>query len=188
MQSDMTEGNAVLGERVRELRLDKSMTLKALAAASGLSAGMLSQIENNLVDPSLATLRKLATVFDSSIAALFTEPNTAAVHISTPSTRRMIGSRTGEVQYERLTPGRGDLEVLKTDIPPGHSSSSEAWGHPSSECVYVVRGIFTIEVDGETYELAEQQSITFDSRLQHRYMNLSDSVTTILIAVTPPAP
>lgn len=164
------------------------MTLKGLAAASGLSTGMLSQIENNVADPSLATLRRLAMVFDSSIAALFTEPNVATVHISTPSTRRIIGSLTGEFQYERLTPGRGDLEVLKTDIPPGHSSSSEAWSHPSSECVYVIRGVFTIEVDGETHELTEEQSITFDSRLQHRYLNLSDDVTTILIAVTPPSP
>jgi transcriptional regulator with XRE-family HTH domain len=163
------------------------MTLKGLAAASGLSTGMLSQIENNVADPSLATLRKLATVFDSSIAALFTEPNTEAVHISTPSTRRVIGSRTGEFRYERLTPGRGDLEVLKTDIPP-HSNTSVAWGHPSSECVYVMRGVLTIEVDGKTHELTEEQSITFDSRLHHRYLNLSDSVTTILIAVTPPAP
>jgi transcriptional regulator with XRE-family HTH domain len=164
------------------------MTLKGLAAASGLSAGMLSQIENNVADPSLATLRRLATVFDSSIAALFTEPNVEAVHISTPSTRRIIGSRTGEFQYERLTPGRGDLEVLKTDILPGHSSGSGAWSHPSSECVYVIRGVLTIEVDGKTYELTEEQSITFDSRLCHRYLNLSNDVTTILISVTPPSP
>jgi transcriptional regulator with XRE-family HTH domain len=163
------------------------MTLKDLAAASGLSTGMLSQIENNIADPSLATLRRLATVFDSSISALFTEPSVEAVHISTPSTRRIIGSRASEFQFERLTPGRGDLEVLKTDIAPGHSSSSKSWGHPSSECVYVIRGVLTIEVGGETHELAEEQAITFDSRLHHRYMNLSDSVTTILIAVTPPA-
>jgi transcriptional regulator with XRE-family HTH domain len=181
-------GMQLLGERVRKLRLDRAMTLKSLAAASGLSTGMLSQIENNVVDPSLATLRKLATVFDSNIAALFTESTAAAVHISSASNRRIIGSRTGEVQYERLTPGRGDLEMLKTDILPGHSSSNEAWGHPSTECIYVIRGVLTIEVGGETHELIEDQSITFDSRLPHRYLNLSDSVTTILMAVTPPIP
>jgi quercetin dioxygenase-like cupin family protein len=164
------------------------MTLRELAEKSGLSAGMLSQIENDAADPSLVSLRKLANVFDADISALFTDPDVAPVHVSTPSSRMRLVTPGGEFAYERLTPGRGDLEMLRAIIPPGESTSPQTWGHPSSECAYVISGDLIVEVGDSTHELHTGDSISFDARMPHRYHNTSTEPTTFVLAVTPPTP
>src|SRR5689334_16588035 len=134
------EVTAVLGERLRELRQSKGLTLKQLADRADVSTGLLSQIENGTTDPSLATLRKLSEVFEAEIASLFAEPNAPLVHVSRPGERKRISAPRGAIAYERLTPGRGDLEVLHAELAPGDTSSSEPRGHDSTECVLVLTG------------------------------------------------
>lgn len=178
----------MLGEQLRRLRRDSGMTLRELAERSGLSTGMLSQIENGSADPSLGSLRKLAAVFDAEISSLFSDPDVAAVHISVPDNRMRLMTPGGEFAYERLTPGRGDLEMLRAVIPPGESTSAQAWGHPSTECVYVVSGELVVEVNDVAHPLHENESMTFDARMPHRYRNLSPHDATFVLAVTPPTP
>lgn len=80
----------MLGDRLRDLRQQHSLTLRQLATAAEVSPALLSQIENGATDPSLATLRKLAQVFDTSIAELFSEPEAPAVHLSRAGTRSRL--------------------------------------------------------------------------------------------------
>lgn len=180
----------MLGDQLRRLRRDSGMTLRELAEKSGLSTGMLSQIENGSADPSLSSLRKLATVFDAEISSLFSDPDAAvdSVHVSVPAQRMRLMTPGGEFAYERLTPGRGDLEMLRAVIPPGEATSPQSWGHPSTECVYVISGELLVEAGGSEYTIRENESITFDSRLPHRYRNPSQHETIIVLAVTPPTP
>ncbi|MYU22681.1 cupin domain-containing protein [Streptomyces sp. SID8352] len=178
----------MLGDRLRELRHTRGLTLRELAGEAGVSAALLSQIENGNADPSVATLRKLAGVFDSDIAALFSEPNAPMVHISRPGTRSLLSAPQGRITYERLTPGRGDLEVLRANLAPGDVSSAEPWAHPSSECALVLSGTIVVEINEENHELLAGDSVTFDSRLPHRYLNTSREPAALVIAVTPPTP
>lgn len=178
----------MLGDRLKALRQAKGLTLRELSERTGLSVSMLSQIENGAADPSLGSVRKLAEVFEASIATLFSDPDAPAIHISRPGERHSLGVADASFAYERLTPGRGDLEVLRAEIPPGQATSPRLWGHPSTECAYVISGELTVELGAERVTLATGESVTFDSREPHRYLNESDGVTTIIIAVTPPSP
>lgn len=54
----------MLGEQIRNIRKSRDFTLKALAEQTGLSIGYISQIERNLTDPSLSTLRKISAALD----------------------------------------------------------------------------------------------------------------------------
>lgn len=178
----------MLGDRLRELRRQHGLTLRQLATAADVSPALLSQVENGGTDPSLATLRKLAKVFDGSIATLFADPNAPAVHVSRPGERKRLSAPTGRIAYDRITPGRGELEVLQADLSPGDVSSDEPWSHASTECALVIAGTAVVEVDGERHELVAGEAITFDSRLPHRYRNDSEQPARIVIAVTPPTP
>lgn len=180
--------NFQLGSRVRGLRTERKLSLRALSKLSGISVAMLSQIENDQVEPSLASLRKLATVFNESIATLFLEPLAPAVHISRLGERMHLNAPKGEVKYQRLTPGRGDLEVVYAEFMPGDCSSSALWSHASTECAYVLNGTICIEIGDEKYMLEEGEAITFDSLLPHRYVNSSAKNSTLIISITPPSP
>ncbi|MEU4245084.1 helix-turn-helix domain-containing protein [Actinoplanes sp. NPDC026619] len=178
----------MIGDRLRDLRMKRGLSLRKLAAAAEVSPGLLSQIENSSTDPSLSTIRKLAAVFDEPISSLFEEPDAPAVHISRPGDRPQLTASGGHNAYERLTPGRGDLEVLLGRLEPGESSSAQCWAHASTECALVIEGELTAEVAGVHYRISPDQSITFDSRLAHRYLNTGPVTARFVVSVTPPNP
>ncbi|MCW3839546.1 cupin domain-containing protein [Micromonospora yasonensis] len=178
----------MIGDRLHELRTARGLSLRTLAAEAGVSATLLSQIERGVTEPSLATLRRLATVFGESVASLFADPAPLSVWISRPGERMTLGAPNGQIRYERLTPGNGQLEVLHATLAPGEVSSEESWSHPSLECAFVVAGTLTVEVDRATYTVAAGESITLDSRQPHRYRNTSDTTTEIVLAINPPTP
>lgn len=178
----------MIGERLKELRTARNLSLRDLAAQAGVSATLLSQVERSITDPSLETIRRLAAVFGESITSLFAEPSAPSVWISRPGNRTKLTAPAGQVSYERLTAGQGDLEVLRAVLEPGQVSADEPRGHPSSESVYVIRGELIAQIAGVDYLVASGESISFDARLAHRYRNDSATATEILLSITPPSP
>jgi len=178
----------VLNERVRLLRKERGLSLRQLAEATGLSAALLSQVERGTTDPSLSTVRKLAVVLGADLPTLFAEDTPTGAHVSRPGQRPLLSAGNGSMLYERLTPGRTDLEVLKGRLEPGQATSEEPWGHPSTECSVVLFGTLVAEVGGVRHELRSGESITFDSRLPHRYLNDSVEPAEYLMSCTPPNP
>lgn len=164
------------------------MSLRQLAALADVSPTLLSQIERSVTDPSLETMRRLAGVFGESVASLFSDTVAPSVWISRPGERSMLTAPKGRVSYERLTAGNGQLEVLRAVLQPGEISADEPRGHASTECVYVVSGELTAQIDGVEYPVVAGESISFDSRLPHRYRNSSSTQTEIILSVTPPNP
>ncbi|QCB92680.1 cupin domain-containing protein [Cellulomonas shaoxiangyii] len=178
----------MLGDRLRALRHQHGLTLRQVADATGLSTALLSQIENGRTDPSVTTLRKLARVFEADMASLFRDPDAPAVHVSRPGERFRMAAPAGLITYERITPGRGDFEVLRAELAPGDVSSEHAWGHDSTECVYVLTGEVVVEVGAQTHHLGAGDAVTFDSREPHRYANTSGAPASFLLTVSPPTP
>jgi transcriptional regulator with XRE-family HTH domain len=178
----------MVGTRLRELRDGRGLTLRELSAETGLSATLLSQIERGVTEPSLKSLRMLANVFGESVAKLFDDDTSLTVHVSKAGERSRIMSPKGQVQYERMGPSNGQLEVLRGVLRQGEASSEEQWGHPSVECAYVMRGTLTVSVGRTTYTVAEGDAITIDSRQPHRYANETSDTVEYILAVTPPTP
>ena len=178
----------MIGEQLRRLRTRRGLSLRALAAEAGVSATLLSQIERGVTEPSLATLRRLAGVFGASLATLFEDPSAPALWISRPGERSMLHGPRGQIGYERLTPGNGQLEVLRGVLRPGEATSDQPWSHASLECAFVVAGTLTAEVDGVRHAVARGEAITFDSRQPHRYLNDSTEPVEFILSVHPPMP
>ncbi|GAB3989844.1 XRE family transcriptional regulator [Actinoallomurus acanthiterrae] len=178
----------MIGTQLRELRTKRGLSLRALAAEAGLSPTLLSQVERGVTEPSLATLRRLAGVFGESVASLFDDAAAPSVWVSRPGERSTLSGPRGLVRYERLTPGNGQLEVLRAVLPPGVATSEEPWAHSSVECAYVIAGTLTVEIAKVTHQIAAGESITFDSRQPHRYINPSGDQVEYIVSVTPPSP
>lgn len=178
----------MLGRRLRELRDGRGLTLRELSAETGLSATLLSQIERGVTEPSLKSLRMLAKAFGESVATLFDDEASLSVHVSKAGERSRITSPKGHVQYERMGPGNGQLEVLRGVLEPGETSSEEQWSHPSVECAYVVRGTLTVTVARSTHQVVAGDAVTIDSRQPHKYGNDTASTVEFILAVTPPTP
>lgn len=178
----------MIGEQLRRLRTERGLSLRALGDQVGLSATLLSQVERGVTDPSLSTVRRLAEVFGESITALFDDGPGSSVWISSPGTRSILRGPHGSVGYERVTPGNGQLEVLRGVLAPDEATSPELWSHPSVECAYVLVGELVVEIGAVLHTVGEGDAVTFDSRQPHRYLNQSERGVEFLLSVTPPSP
>ena len=178
----------MLGKRLNELRVARGLSLRALAKDAGVSPTLLSQIEREVTEPSLNTLRALSAVFGESMAALFLDPEAPSVWLSRPGERTHIIGPKGAVSYERLTRGNGPMEVLRAVFVPGQFSVAETVSHPSVECIYVIRGTMTVELAGVPHQVQAGEAISFEAIHAHRYVNHGDVDAEIILSVTPPIP
>lgn len=177
----------VLGPRLRALRLEKGLSVRQLAAQVGVSAATISQVERDINDPSLSTLRRLARALETPLFDLFTTPGEVTHHVTRADERALALSQQGEVEYWRLSPPGAQIEVLEGILAPGASSSEEVWSHPAQECAAVITGTVVLELGTETHELKAGDSAYFDSRVPHRYVNRSRRVAKYIVSVNPPS-
>jgi transcriptional regulator with XRE-family HTH domain len=178
---------APLGHRIREMRSARGLTLSALAGATGLSTGLISQVERGLADPSLETLRRVAKVLEVPLFSLFRQEDMTCVAVVRKNRRTQIKSPDQNIVYSRISPGSGRIEVLHGELGPHSASAPEPWAHPSEECLVVLSGGLVIEVAGREYELTEGDSCYFDSHLPHRYRNPHEETAEFIVTVTPPS-
>ena len=176
-----------LGQRIRELRSSRGLTLTALADEADLSTGLISQVERGLADPSLETLRRIAKVLEVPIFSLFQQDSGAVVSVVRKDRRMRVQSPDHDIVYSRVSPGRGRLEVLHGRLGPHSASAAEPWSHPSEECLVVLFGALIVEVSGAEYTLEEGDSCYFDSSLPHRYRNPHAESAEFIVTVTPPS-
>ncbi|MCY0900438.1 MAG: cupin domain-containing protein [Firmicutes bacterium] len=177
----------MLGQRLRSLRHERGLSLKQLSEQAGISIALLSQVERDQLDPSLDTLRKLAKALNVPLFTLFHEPTDNGIAVVRRSRRASLIAGPGAVAYSRISPGFGRLEMLEGVLEPGAMSSPELWEHNSEECAVVLEGTLTVEFSDEVHVLSAGDSIYFDSKRAHRYINRGNERCIYIVAVTPPS-
>ncbi|WP_028937243.1 helix-turn-helix domain-containing protein [Pseudonocardia spinosispora] len=177
----------MVGNRIRGLRTARGMTISELARHADVSTGLISQVERDLTDPSLATIRKIARALDVPLFSLFEEIEGEELTVVRRKERMQVQSATGGITYSRVSAGRGRLEVLEGTLAPGSASAPEPWSHPSEECVLVTEGTLIVEVAGRESSLEAGDSCYLDSRVPHRYRTGERAGATFIVSITPPS-
>jgi transcriptional regulator with XRE-family HTH domain len=176
-----------LGRRIRELRLGRSFSLKQLAAGAGVSASLVSQIENNRVDPSLSTLRKIALTMGVPVFALIAESEPDEASFVPRSKRRRVSFPQGGPEYEIIHSELSKkMAVMIGTLPPGGMTSEEPLPHDGEECLVILKGCVRVEFQAGGRELREGDSLYFDSSAPHRLVNPGRTVCRYYLIITPP--
>ena len=184
------EPGAVLGQRMRLMRQRREWTLQELAVRSGLSVGMLSQIERGLSSPSIRSLQRLADVFAVPIGWFFSEAGAAPqgpAWVQRRSQRRVLDLSAKGITKELLSPeGEGQIELMRITVEPGGSSGEAPYQHAGEDAGTVLEGILHLEVGGVSSSLQAGDSFRFASTLLHRFSNVGPLRCVVVWAVTPP--
>ncbi|ATW26680.1 helix-turn-helix domain-containing protein [Candidatus Formimonas warabiya] len=173
-------------KRIQELRKEKNMTITALANAADTSRSLISQIEGGYTCPSLQTLEKIVKALDTTLSDFFkvdsqeTEENDFVVKADKRQIRYLPDSQN--TYYLLSEAVHQNIEFLLTDYPP-HSDvdSYEYFAHEGLEFFWIVEGQIHLTVDGKTSVLNKGDSGCFNSRLQHRYVNQSDTCAQLVL-------
>jgi transcriptional regulator with XRE-family HTH domain len=163
--------------RLRGARVAAQLSLRELSRRVGISASMLSQIENGRAQPSVATLYALVSSLSLSLDTLLTG-NAARVEkpadpVVTAAERAVLVMDTG-VTWERLTAGPDPMvDALLVTYPPGSGSSSGGglMSHAGREYGYLLSGRLTVRLGFESFVLEPGESVSFDSAIPHAYVN-----------------
>jgi transcriptional regulator with XRE-family HTH domain len=177
-----------LGQRVRQLRRARRLTLRQLAATAGVTESFLSQVERDVASPSIASVQRIAHALGLSIAQLFAGPLPTGRVVRREMRRRI--SYPGLKAVDEFLTGSNDgkLQVILSTIEPGGGTGAEPYTHESDEEVVVVlEGLLELWVADEHHVLRQGDAITYDSRLPHRNMNTADHPARVLFCLTPPS-
>lgn len=177
-----------LGLVLRAARIAEHLSVETLAAAAGVSAGSISQLERGRGNPSFLTLRRLAAALHVPLGHFLQGPETGPMVVRADERKRLHLPREHGLIYELLTPDLGGkLEVLRSQIPAGFDNRERPFQHAGEECVHLLGGALRVGIAGRRYELVEGDSITYDSSVPHWWVNASGASAEIIGAVTPPS-
>ncbi|GAA2385404.1 cupin domain-containing protein [Streptomyces coeruleofuscus] len=187
-----------VGARIRQARLERGTSLRALAREVGVSASLVSQIETGKSQPSVSTLYAITTVLGISVESLFDArasspmagadshgavPPALAAFAADPGRRigPLVGAGEREtleldsgVVWERLgrVPG-ADVDFLLVTYRPGGSSSGSGglMRHTGTEYGYLTSGELILTLGFDEYTVRPGDAVSFESTTPHRYRN-----------------
>ena len=180
-----------IAEKLRSLRLRKSMGLAQLAAHTGLSAAMLSKLENARLVPTLPTLVRIATVFDVGLDYFFTDPRKRhVVAISRKDERIKLPSdaKSPDAAYDfeslnfRATERKLNAFLAHFHDPPPAKIAPHS--HAGLEFLYVIDGKLEISIGTEIYQLSKGDAIYFDPIQKHAYRSRGPGHCTAVVVTT----
>src|SRR5215208_3208324 len=182
-QSDAVSVN--IGERLRELREARNISMRALAARSGLSANALSMIERGRASPSLSTLYKLADALGISITSFFSSDSERKQVVFLKANERTRMSFTRGV-FEGLGGEQfvGRVEPFLLTLESNANSGPRTMTHTGHEFVFCLRGELEYQVERQIFQLSAGDSLLFAAHLKHRWKNIGGTVVTALIIIS----
>lgn len=192
-----------IGERLREERVRRGISVRGLARDIGVSASLISQIETDKSRPSVSTLYAITNALGISVEELFGShgggdgdvPAQAAdaspsgnQRVTGPDRQRLVGPVVQPMHRELLTLESGVTWERLGQLPDSHvdfllityqpgatsSSSGQLMRHSGTEYGYVISGELILTLGFDEHRLATGDAISFESSTPHGYRNEGD--------------
>ncbi|CEJ13788.1 HTH-type transcriptional regulator PuuR [bacterium YEK0313] len=180
-------GDERLGETIRLLRQRAGLSIQDVATSTGLSTGMISQVERALATPSIRTLRLLSIALAVPISYFFEVRETAETsrYIVRRNDRRLLRLTASGVLKEALTPAeKGELEFYELTLNPGGSSGTDFFQHTGEKAGYVLAGRLRLWLNHEAHELDAGDSFRFPSTVPHMFDNPTQAIARVIWVTT----
>lgn len=181
-----TARDVQVGVRLRALRSEMGLSLRALAELSKLNVNTLSLIENGRTSPSVSTLQQIAQTLQVPISSFFEVES---------DLKRVVFQKQGQRPHATFTHGnledlgagmqRFGAEPLIITLNPHADSGKTPIVHTGREFVFCLEGIVIYCVDDQTYLLEPGDSLMFEAYLPHRWRNHTEAPARMLLVLCP---
>lgn len=176
-----------IGQRLKHVRLHSGLSQRALAKRAGVTNGLISQIEQNSVSPSIASLKKILDVLSLSLADFFISGD-GGVPDYFYERKQLPDLGSGDVAIFLVGAGipHRAMSVLHEVYPPGADTGPQMLSHAGEEGGVITKGRIEISVAGKVKVLGPGDAYYFESRLPHRFRNVGNTRCEIISANSPP--
>jgi transcriptional regulator with XRE-family HTH domain len=180
-----------LGEKLRTLRLRKSMGQVELGKHTGLSAAMLSKLERGKLYPTLPTLLRIAMVFGVGLDYFFTDERKRHVVSIVRKSERMSfpetpGRSAISYHFESLDfkAAERKLNAFYAEFESLPAEKLRMHQHPGIELLYVISGSLELTIGSDAYVLDQGDAVYFDSAVRHSYRRSGSNHCSAMIVTT----
>lgn len=173
-----------IGIKIKQLRLALSLTQEELADRCELTKGYISQLENDLTSPSIATLADILSALGTNFADFFSkEAEEKLVFKSSDYFEKISSDNT--VTWLVPNSQKNMLEPIMMTINSG-CTSTEDMPHEGEEFGYILAGKLKLHIGAKTCLLEEGDSFYYTSDKKHFLENIGDATAKVLWVSTPP--
>ncbi len=191
MEKNEEEKYLQIGEKVKRFREDNSLTLKDMAERTGLSAAVLSQIENHLISPPLGTLIRLTRALNLRPGHFFDQHPDRPFTIVRREERRPVSrfaSKRGiqyGYSYESLGHDMKDrhMEPFLVTLEPATLATPKPASHDGEEFLFVLEGEMEVTLGEHSDVLQPGDAIYYDSNIPHLVQCKGEDKAVILAVI-----
>lgn len=180
-------GTESIGRKVRELRTERGLSVRTLAARAGFSPSFISQMEAETVSPSIASLEKVAQELGVSLGQFFSSLESAPREVVRKVERHEHESGWSKSTVALLAdgaPGR-KLSAVEISVGPGGTSGKRAAFGAQEAVVLVLSGELTLELRGQEVELGEGDSAYVSEGAEFSWQNTGAEEAVLVMVATP---
>jgi transcriptional regulator with XRE-family HTH domain len=173
-----------LCRRVKQLRLERGWSLDALSQACGVSRSMLSQVERNETNPTLAVMFRIAQAFGMSLGQLVETPGaTSNVDVIRANDRAFHYRSDKDCQIRTLSPLHleKDVEFYEVTLQPGGALRSSPHFEGTREFLTVQKGRVRVESADDAEELELGDSASYRADVRHAIVNVGRAEAVIFL-------
>jgi transcriptional regulator with XRE-family HTH domain len=176
----------IVSRNLKRLRTRRDLSLEALAKLSGVSRGMLSQIELGRSVPTISLLWKVAHALGVPFAALTSDGNSGGTVLLPAEKAKLLTSAGGNFTSRALFPFDSErkVEFYKLTLAPDSEEVAEPHAPGTMENLVVASGQVEITADGVSYILRTDDAILFEVDVPHRYRNIGAKLAVMYLVMT----
>lgn len=176
-----------IGEKVKCLRIQNSLTQEELANRSDLTKGFISQLERDLTSPSIATLVDILDGLGTNLKDFFNESQNEKVVFKDED---IFETENEELKYKLqwLIPNaqKNDMEPILVELDKD-GKTKEDYPHEGEEFGYVLDGVITLHIGDKKLNVEKGESFYFKPSQSHYIENIGKKKARVLWVSTPPS-
>lgn len=173
-----------IGKRIKELRSLYNLTQEELADRLDLTKGYISQLENDLTEPSISTLENIVLVLGTTLSEFFKEDSQVPV-VFKKDDYFVKDYDDYSITWLVNNAQKNEMEPIIVTIPPlGQTENDQP--HEGQEFGYVLEGEITLCIDKKLYKLKKGETFYFEAVKNHYIKNDKNKPCKILWISSPP--
>ncbi|WP_312700587.1 XRE family transcriptional regulator [Sedimentibacter sp.] len=176
------------GRKVRKLRKVNDMTIEQLSEKTGFTASYISQVERNLIEPSLSALGKICKSLN--VSPYYFLDDGSGVIVTRKEERQVLYVAEKDMEFEYLLPIENENNKVKLKVYKFYLNSGK-WDNDnfsiidSDKCVIILKGKLIVTFSDYNEILDEGDSIYISSYVPHKLFNPSDERAEVMFIITP---
>jgi XRE family transcriptional regulator, regulator of sulfur utilization len=172
-----------VGERLRQLREERRISVRKLAELTEFSASFISQVENGQASPSIGSLERIASAVGVTLGEFFAAPSGGQQLIVRAAAREHLESAWSNARLDALGPMSGGrrLEPVLITLEPGGRSGKRPHAHAMEEFAFVLEGRVRLTLGEEEHALEAGDAVTITPDQPRAWENTGSTAARILV-------